>query len=109
MDNIDFCQSTRHASVVKLKGFEGGTLPEDVADLLWSAIGINVNPKHISVAPHDTSPFVTVIVSRECLADFLGRALAQAGKQKITAEPSNFGQRSSRQTERAGWAAGVRR
>lgn len=108
MDNIEFCESSRHASVVKLKGFEGGTLPEDVADFLWEAIGINVDPKHISVAPHDTSPFVTVIVDRETLADFLGRALAQAGKP-ITAEPSNFGQRSSRQTERAGWAAGVRR
>ncbi len=108
MDNIDFCRSGRHASVVKLKGFEGGTLPVDVADFLWEAIGINVDPKNISVAPHDTSPFVTVILSRECLADFLGRALAQAGKQ-ITAEPSNFGSRSRGQTERAGWAAGVRR
>ncbi len=101
-NELDFCRSGRHASIVKLKGFEGGTLPEDVADLLWSSIGINVDPKHISVAPHDRSPFVTVIVDRECLADFLGRALAQAGKQ-ITAEPSNFGSRSrGRQSERDG-------
>ena len=97
---VDFLVRSRKASVVKLKGFpEGHSLtPEDVTDLLWTSIGLNVEPSCISVSPH-TSPFVTVVLTRESCADFFGRCLEQAG-QRISVEPSRFGLKSQKQMER---------
>jgi hypothetical protein len=95
---LEVLVAARKASVVKLKGFSEGTTPEDVANLLWTAIGLNVEPRCISIAPHAT-PFVTVVLTRDSCADFLQRALQQAGKQ-IRVEPSNFGLKSQMQIER---------
>ena len=95
MEQIDECfvASAHKNSVVQLRGFFDGTTPESVAELLWAKLGINVSPTCISISPHRT-PFVTLILDRACLADFLSRALQQAG-ERIVAYPSAFGLRSN--------------
>jgi len=88
-NELRFLIAARQASVVKLKGFAGGTTPKEVADLLWHELGWNVPEHCVTISPH-TSPHVTVILTRSACADFLQRQLNAAGKQ-IFVEPSSFG------------------
>jgi hypothetical protein len=74
------------------------TLAKDIYGIGFATADQNVEPRCISVAPH-TNPYFTVVLTREACADFLSRALQQAG-QRISVEPSNFGLKSQKQLER---------
>jgi len=78
-------------SIVTLKNLPADITEEAVADYLWAACGLNVPPECISVASH-TSPWATVVLTRESCADFLTRVLAgQAlGAYQPSAEVSQF-------------------
>ncbi len=78
-------------SIVVLKNLPSDVTEEAVADYLWRACGLNVPPEFISVASH-SSPWATVILSRESCADFLNRALEgqTLGAYHPRAEVSQF-------------------
>ncbi len=88
-------EDARGKSVIVLKGVRPGTTSEDVADFLWHQIGLNVPVESISQSDHTLDSWTTVILSRECLDDWLNRAFTTHGLrlsgQVPRAEASRFG------------------
>ncbi len=86
----------RKCSIVQLRNCPGGITAEQVADFLWSNVGINVPPEAISIAPHDSNPYVTVAIPRREMADWLNRALQgrSLGAGQVQVLPSPFGLRN---------------
>lgn len=77
MSNDEFFKQTRRigAAVIDVKGCRYLT-EEALSEYFWSKIGINIPPEHISVTPHPNADRATVVLTREVLADWLSRAVA---------------------------------
>ena len=94
--NFTDWELVKSSSILQLRNLACGTIEADISDALWSQIGINVPPEHISLAPHKT-PFATMILSRPVLADYLNRLFLEGVKingQTPQVFPSTFGARS---------------
>jgi hypothetical protein len=89
-------------SIVTLKNLPSDTTEEQVADYLWSSIGLNVPPECISLSQHPVTPWATVVLTRESCADFLNRVLqgATLGAYRPRAEVSQFAISRARKAER---------
>ncbi len=85
----------RGCAVITLKNIRPGTIPEDIADFLWKELGLNVSPENISQSDHSLDPWATVVLTRECLADWLNKAFTTHGLRLLGAVPradaSRFG------------------
>jgi len=70
----DLCKIRRDSAIVEISGL-AGLDEKKLCDFLWDKIGLNVAEEHCSVSPHINADRATVVLTRECLADFFGRAL----------------------------------
>ena len=69
----DLCKIRRDSAIIEITGL-AGLDEKKLCDFLWQKVGLNVAEEHCSVSPH-IADRATVVLTRECLADFFGRAL----------------------------------